>query len=65
VLGVDVLYKYFAVLLSSPPVATHGYRASINIATTSIQLLETKRMLGQQQKHAQEKINDSKGEVTK
>jgi hypothetical protein len=28
VLGIDVLYKCFAVLLSSLPVATHGYRPS-------------------------------------
>jgi hypothetical protein len=37
----------------------------INIATTPIQQLETKRMLGQQQKYALEKRNDSKGEVIK
>jgi hypothetical protein len=37
----------------------------INIATTLIQQIEAKEMLGQQQKHAQEKRNDNKGEVTK
>jgi hypothetical protein len=30
-----------------------------------IQQFESKGMLGQQQKHAQEKRNDNKGEVTK
>jgi hypothetical protein len=40
-------------------------RYIINIATTPIQQFESKGMPRQQQKYAQEKRNDNKGEVTK